>query len=108
MAIKPCRECGASVSTEAQPCPQCGAPDPTKDKSVAAEPIKDKSAAAETIKGTAGPVAPAEHKKSRWLIQVEVFSSLPRWPSFLHRLSLPRLLSPPRLLRLLRLRQRKA
>jgi tetratricopeptide (TPR) repeat protein len=68
MAIKPCRECGASVSTEAQPCPQCGAPDPTKDKSVAAEPIKDKSAAAETIKGTAGPVAPAEHKKSRWLI----------------------------------------
>jgi len=78
MAIKPCRECGASISTEAQHCPKCGAPDPTKDKiaapdptkdkSVAAEPIKDKSAAPEPIKGTAGPGASTEHKKSRWLI----------------------------------------
>lgn len=25
MAVKPCRECGASVSTEAKACPQCGA-----------------------------------------------------------------------------------
>ena len=63
MAIKLCRECGARISTEAQPCPKCGAPDPTKDKSVAAEPIKEKRAAADTIKGTAGPVAPTEHKK---------------------------------------------
>jgi hypothetical protein len=68
MAIKPCRECGASISTEAQPCPQCGAPDPTKGKIAAADPIKDKSAAPEPIKGTAGPGAPTEHKKSRWLI----------------------------------------
>ena len=66
MAIKPCRECGASISTEAQPCPQCGAPDPTKGKIAAAEPIKDKSAAPEPIKGTASPGAPTVHK-SRWL-----------------------------------------
>src|SRR5262245_1675335 len=68
MAIKPCRECGASISTEAQPCPKCGVPDPTKDKSAAADPIKDKSAAPEPIKGTAALGAPTEHKKSRWLI----------------------------------------
>jgi len=29
MAIKECRECGASVSTQAKSCPQCGAPGPT-------------------------------------------------------------------------------
>ena len=29
MALKPCRECGKKVSTEAQSCPNCGAPHPT-------------------------------------------------------------------------------
>ena len=29
MALKPCRECGKEVSTEAPSCPQCGVPDPT-------------------------------------------------------------------------------
>jgi hypothetical protein len=26
MALKPCKECGASVSTQAFTCPQCGCP----------------------------------------------------------------------------------
>ena len=26
MALKPCRECGAEISTTAKHCPQCGAP----------------------------------------------------------------------------------
>jgi hypothetical protein len=50
MALKPCRECGASISTEAQTCPHCGAPDPTKDKSAAPDPAKDKSAAPDPTK----------------------------------------------------------
>jgi hypothetical protein len=29
MALAPCRECGAQVSTQAFTCPQCGAPRPT-------------------------------------------------------------------------------
>lgn len=29
MALKPCRECGRQVSTEALTCPQCGVPNPT-------------------------------------------------------------------------------
>lgn len=29
MAIKPCRECGQQVSTEAAACPHCGVPSPT-------------------------------------------------------------------------------
>lgn len=29
MALKPCRECGTDVSTEAITCPRCGVPDPT-------------------------------------------------------------------------------
>ena len=28
MALQPCRECGAQVSTEAKSCPHCGVPDP--------------------------------------------------------------------------------
>lgn len=28
--MKPCRECGKEVSTEATKCPHCGVPDPTK------------------------------------------------------------------------------
>ena len=32
MALKLCRQCGASISEEAQICPQCGAPNPTKEK----------------------------------------------------------------------------
>ena len=28
MALKPCRECGAKISTEAKTCPKCGAPKP--------------------------------------------------------------------------------
>jgi uncharacterized membrane protein YvbJ len=39
MPLKPCRECGANVSKEAQTCPHCGAPHPTKDKSAAPDPI---------------------------------------------------------------------
>lgn len=30
MALQPCRECGASVSTEAVFCPRCGVPQPTR------------------------------------------------------------------------------
>ena len=76
MALKPCRECGASTSTEAQTCPQCGTPDPTKDKGAAPDltkdkgaapdPTKDKSAAPDLRKGTAG--APTKHRTSRWMI----------------------------------------
>ena len=63
MALKPCRECGASISIETQTCPHCGAPDPTKDKSVAPD----------LIKGKAGP-SPTEDKTSRWMIAgVSVF-----------------------------------
>jgi Tetratricopeptide repeat len=68
MALKPCRECGASTSIEAQTCPQCGTPDPTKDKSAAPDPTKDKSAAPDLRKGTAGPGNPTKHRTSRWMI----------------------------------------
>jgi len=37
MALKPCRECGAEISTEATACPRCGADDPTGVKKAAAE-----------------------------------------------------------------------
>lgn len=30
MALEPCRECGARVSTEAGSCPRCGVPEPTR------------------------------------------------------------------------------
>ena len=30
MALKPCKECGKDVSTEANTCPNCGVPKPTK------------------------------------------------------------------------------
>jgi hypothetical protein len=33
MALKPCRECGRDVSTEAAACPHCGAAAPTREKS---------------------------------------------------------------------------
>lgn len=36
MALKPCRECGQQVSTEAATCPNCGTPDPTGVKAEAA------------------------------------------------------------------------
>ena len=68
MALKPCRECGASISTEAQTCPQCGTPDPTKDKSAAPDPTKDESAAPDLRKSTAGSRAPTKHRTSRWMI----------------------------------------
>ena len=32
MALKPCRECGAKISTEAKSCPKCGAPKPILNK----------------------------------------------------------------------------
>lgn len=34
MALKPCRECGRQVSTEALSCPQCGVPNPTVEPAV--------------------------------------------------------------------------
>jgi RNA polymerase subunit RPABC4/transcription elongation factor Spt4 len=36
MALKPCRECGGQVSTEAEVCPHCGVRSPTASKPVAA------------------------------------------------------------------------
>lgn len=33
MALKPCRECGQEVSTQAGTCPKCGSPNPTVSKS---------------------------------------------------------------------------
>lgn len=33
MPLKPCRECGKEVATDARACPQCGAPAPTRPKS---------------------------------------------------------------------------
>ena len=77
MALKPCRECGASISIEAQTCPHCGAPDPTKDKSVAPDPTnipdptKDKSAAPNPT----NIPDPTKEKTSRWMVAgVSVFS----------------------------------
>jgi hypothetical protein len=32
MALRPCRECGKEVSTEAKQCPHCGVSNPTKSK----------------------------------------------------------------------------
>ena len=58
MALKPCRESGASTSIEAQTGPQSGTPDPTKDKSVALD----------LRQGTAGAGAPTKHRTSRWMI----------------------------------------
>ena len=34
MALKPCRECGEQVSTEAKTCPHCGVKRPVKQTSV--------------------------------------------------------------------------
>ena len=34
MALKPCRECGEKVSTEAKTCPNCGKKNPTVGKAV--------------------------------------------------------------------------
>ena len=38
VALKPCRECGKKVSTEAQSCPNCGAPHPTHKAETKIEP----------------------------------------------------------------------
>jgi hypothetical protein len=35
MALKPCRECGAQVSTEAEVCPHCGVRSPTASNPIA-------------------------------------------------------------------------
>lgn len=38
MALRPCRECGREVSTEAVSCPQCGVPEPTRHAPPESEP----------------------------------------------------------------------
>tara|TARA_Y100000310_G_C20239983_1_gene604180 strand:- start:82 stop:453 length:372 start_codon:yes stop_codon:yes gene_type:complete len=40
MALKPCRECGTEVSTEAETCPSCGVKTPTKEISQEWMPCK--------------------------------------------------------------------
>ena len=67
MALLPCRECGASISIEAQTCPHCGAPDPTNEKSVVPDATKDNSAQADPTKST----APNPTKK--WTIAGVIF-----------------------------------
>jgi len=39
MALKPCRECGAQVSTEAEVCPHCGVRSPTATSTATVNPI---------------------------------------------------------------------
>lgn len=39
MALRPCRECGRQVSTEALSCPQCGVPNPTAEPSPPVEQV---------------------------------------------------------------------
>ena len=68
MAIKPCRECGASISTEAQSCSQCGAPNPTEGKGAVPDPTQDISTAPDPIKDKAGPGARTARRTSRWMI----------------------------------------
>lgn len=48
MALKPCRECGEGVSTEAAACPKCGTPKPTTD------PTKDSQQFAAVLGGCVG------------------------------------------------------
>ena len=43
MALKPCKECGSSVSTLANICPKCGAPDPTEGTLVLKKKISKRS-----------------------------------------------------------------
>jgi len=68
MTLKPCRECGASISTEAQSCSQCGAPNPTEGKGAVPDPTQDISTAPDPIKDKAGPGARTARRTSRWMI----------------------------------------
>jgi hypothetical protein len=43
MALKPCRECGKEISTEAQACPYCGAPAKAPELPVSPVPVPAKS-----------------------------------------------------------------
>ena len=61
MALKPCRECGRMVSTEAAACPQCGCPNPTAvpDVTVAPEEWVVPSGPARSVTVPEAPPPPA-------------------------------------------------
>ena len=67
MALLPCRECGASISIEAQTCPHCGVPHPINEKSVVPDATKDNSAQADPTKSTAPSPA------TKWTIAGVIF-----------------------------------
>lgn len=61
MALAPCRECGASVSTEAVSCPHCGVPNPT---SVPATPPALSAVGNDEAVASPPPIAPPEPEPS--------------------------------------------
>lgn len=62
MALKPCRECGRMVSTEAAACPQCGCPNPTAVPAVtvAPEEVVFPTGPVRTVTTTEAPPSPAD------------------------------------------------
>lgn len=64
MALKPCRECGAQVSTEAEVCPHCGVRTPT-----ATDPI-----------AVLGPSdTKQKHKSKKWIIIASILGFIFVW-----------------------------
>ena len=53
MALRPCRECGREISTEATTCPQCGAPDPHR--GLDSEPLPQRPPASATTRPQPAP-----------------------------------------------------
>jgi hypothetical protein len=62
MDLKPCRECGQPVSTEATTCPHCGVPQPTK---ASVSVVAGAHEPAAEAKGQPEPLNPRSRSKVR-------------------------------------------
>jgi len=73
MALVPCRECGAEISTEATSCPRCGVPSPASRPAVEAEAVEAPADSEVAEPAPAAALPPPKKKMSKvgcalWII----------------------------------------